>query len=100
MGWVKPEQQDATKLSTVVGQTFTILDFEKQHSRKFDSDFVLIDALDSEGNEVQLMGGGWLYKLLDANRANLPDDVVVTKFETDKGSPGYGLEPVDGYVEA
>lgn len=100
MGWKARERgEDATKLKDVVGKQFTIVDFQKKHSAKFNSDFVLIDAVDSDGNEVTLMGGGHLYDFLNDNRDELPDDCVVVSFDTNFGNKGYGLEPVGGYAE-
>lgn len=98
MGWKQTTQQsDATKLREVVGRTFTVVDFEKKHSSKFNRDFVLIEALTPDGEDITLMGGAHLINFLEENRENLPGDVVVTKFDTDYGNPGYGLEPVEGY---
>lgn len=84
---------DATKLKDVVGKTFTVVDFETKQSKKYDSEFVLIEALNDEGEEVTLMGGGHLAsKLRKLERKGfLPLDVTVVSFDTDRGE-GYGLD--------
>jgi len=88
--------EDATKLKDVVGQTFTLVDFEEKESKKFNSVFVLIEALTESGDDILLMGGGHLApKLRQLQRhgyLNGQLEVVVTTFPTDKGNDGYGLE--------
>lgn len=88
--------EDAVKLKEVVGKVFTIVDFTTKHSKKFDSDFAIVYALDADGNDVQLMGPGHTIPKLELLKTfgHLPLDVKVVTFETDK-SPGFGFDPVD-----
>lgn len=84
---------DAVKLKELVGKKFTVVDFEVKNSKKYDSDFVIIEAITEDGDEIDVMGGGHLAPKLRKLEAKgfLPLDVVGVAFETDSG-PGYGLE--------
>lgn len=88
--------EDAIKLKTLVGQVITIVDFEVKHSKKYDSDFVLIEALNTDDDEVTVMGGEHLVSKLQKLEKNgfLPLPVKVVEFDTDSGT-GYGLDPVE-----
>jgi hypothetical protein len=85
--------EDAVKLKDLVGKTFTIVDFEVRTSRKYDSEFVLIDSINEDGEEFTVMGGGHLAPKLKKLERNgfLPLDVKGVSFPTDKGD-GYGIE--------
>lgn len=88
--------EDAVRLKDVVGKTFTIVDFTVKKSKKYDSDFAIVYALDADGNDVQLMGPGHTIEKLGLLKSfgHLPVDVKVSTFETERGN-GFGFDPVD-----
>lgn len=88
--------EDAVKLKDLVGKTFTVVDFEVRNSKKFKSDFVLIEALDDDSEEILVMGGGHLaVKLRKLERKGfLPLEVRGVEFETEQGV-GYGIEATE-----
>jgi len=85
--------EDALKLKDLIGKTFTVTDFEVRYSKKYKSDFVLMEAIDAEGEEILVMGGGHLAAKLRKleSKGFLPLDVTAVSFDTDQGE-GYGLE--------
>lgn len=84
---------DAVKLKELVGSKFTVLDFEVKNSKKYKSDFVLIDAMNDEGEEFTVMGGEHLISKLQKleKKGFLPLEVVAVSFETEQGT-GYGID--------
>jgi hypothetical protein len=88
--------EDAIRLKDVVGQVFTIVDFVTKDSKKYDSKFAIVYAVNSEGDDVQLMGPGHTIEKLGLLKSfgHLPLDVKVASFDTERGT-GYGFDPVD-----